>query len=156
MEDETAVSSFARFYKSHRQGAIRLAWLLTHDPAVAEDVVHDAFTALFHRFDAVDNHAAYLRRSVVNSVYERTRRSGRESRRLALVAATEPVEVDGPTGGLIDAIAHLPLQQRTVIVLRYWSDLDHAAIADAMDARIGTVRSLLSRATAQLRTEIQP
>lgn len=57
--------------------------------------------------------------------------------------------MDGPTGGLIDVIARLPLQQRTVIVLRYWSDLDHAAIADAMDARVGTVRSLLSRARAE-------
>ncbi len=155
-DEGVSTSSFAGFYESHREGAIRLAWLLTHDPAAAEDVVHDAFTALFHRFESVDNHAAYLRRSVVNAVYERTRRSGRETRRMALVATTEPVEVDGPTGGLIDAIARLPLQQRTVIVLRYWSDLDHAAIADAMDTRVGTVRSLLSRATAQLRTEIQP
>ena len=150
-----ALSSFAAFYESERERAIRLAWLLTHDPVVAEDVMQDAFTALFHRLDQLDNPAAYLRRSVINAVYERNRRSGREARRLAIVADAAPSDVDGPTGGLVDAIAALPLQQRTVVVLRYWSDLDHAAIADAMDMPVGTVRSLLSRATAQLRKEIE-
>lgn len=151
-----ALSSFAGFYESERERAVRLAWLLTHDPVVAEDVVQDVFTALFHRFDQLDNPAAYLRRSVINAVYERNRRSGREARRLALAAGAAPTDVDGPTGGLIDAVAALPLQQRTVVVLRYWSDLDHATIADAMDVPVGTVRSLLSRATAQLRKEIEP
>jgi DNA-directed RNA polymerase specialized sigma24 family protein len=154
--EELALSSFAEFYESERLRAIRLAWLLTHDSAVAEDVVQDAFTALFHRFSEVDQPAAYLRRSIINGVNERGRRTGREARRLALVTSAAPVEVDGPTGGLVDAIANLSLPQRTVVVLRYWADLDHAAIADAMGVRVGTVRSLLSRATAQLRKEIEP
>ena len=148
--------SFADFYDRERAGAIRLAWLLTHDAATAEDVVQDAFTAVFHRFEAIDNPAAYLRRVVINGVYERARRAGREARRLEVIGRELPITLDGPTGGLIDAIAQLPANQRTVVVLRYWSDLDHRAIADAMGVRPGTVRSLLSRATTQLRKEITP
>ena len=154
--EESAVSSFAHFYEDERDGAIRLAWLLTHNASVAEDVVQDAFTSVFRRFDTIDNPTAYLRRVVVNGVYPRTRRTGRETRRLHLAAGELPTSVDGPTGGLADAIAQLPLNQRTVIVLRYWADLDHHAIAAAMDSRPGTVRSLLSRATAQLRKDITP
>ena len=149
------MESFTRFFETERSGAIRLAWLLTHDAALAEDVVQDAFTALFSRFDRVEHPSAYLRRSVVNGVYERSRRTARERRRLMLVAASEPPSIDGPSGGLVDAIARLPLNQRTAIVLRYWGDLDDRTIADAMGMRPGTVRSLLSRATAQLRKDVE-
>jgi RNA polymerase sigma factor (sigma-70 family) len=156
LQEGPAVSTFADFYEHERGGAIRLAWLLTHDANAAEDIVQDAFTAVFHRFATIDNPAAYLRRVVVNGVYARSRRTGRETRRLHHVAHDQPTSIDGPTGGLLDAIAQLPLNQRTVIVLRYWADLDHHAIAEAMDSRPGTVRSLLSRATAQLRKDITP
>ncbi len=155
-EEGSALSSFAQFYESERDRAIRLAWLLTNDSTVAEDVVQDAFAALFLRFAEVQQPVAYLRRSIINGARERARRTGREGRRLTLVMGAAPRHVDGPTGGLIDAVASLSLPQRTVVVLRYWADLDHAAIADAMGVPVGTVRSLLSRATSQLRKEIEP
>ena len=150
------MESFARFFEAERVGAIRLAWLLTHDADVAEDVVQDAFASVYNRFDKIDSPRAYLRRAVVNGVYERSRRALREQRRLTLVGRTAPQWIDGPSGGLIDAIARLPLNQRTAIVLRYWRDLDDKTIADTMGVRRGTVRSLLSRGTAQLRKEIEP
>lgn len=150
------MESFTRFFEAERVSAIRLAWLLTHDAALAEDVVQDAFAAVYNRFDTIDHPAAYLRRAVINGVYERSRRAGREQRRLTLVGRTMAQWIDGPSGGLIDAIARLPLNQRTAIVLRYWRDLDDQTIAGAMGIRRGTVRSLLSRGTAQLRKEIEP
>jgi DNA-directed RNA polymerase specialized sigma24 family protein len=154
--EELAMTTFADFYAHERTPAIRLAWLLTHDGSIAEDLVQDAFTRVFHRFDTLDHPSAYLRRAVVNGVYERTRRQGRENRRLELVGHDTPTTIDGPTGGLADAISQLPLNQRTAVVLRFWADLDHHAIAEAMDVRPGTVRSLLSRATTQLRKDITP
>jgi DNA-directed RNA polymerase specialized sigma24 family protein len=154
--EELAMTTFADFYEQERTKAIRLAWLLTHDGSTAEDVVQDAFTRVFHRFDTLDHPAAYLRRVIVNGVYERSRRDGRERRRIEFAGRDMPTSVDGPTGGLIDAIAQLPLNQRTAVVLRYWADLDHHAVAEAMNVRPGTVRSLLSRATAQLRKDISP
>jgi RNA polymerase sigma factor (sigma-70 family) len=71
-----------------------------------------------------------------------------------LAEAGRPVSVDGPTGGLADVIARLPLSERTVVVLRYWADLDHDSIGRAMGLRPSSVRSLLTRATARLRKEI--
>ena len=100
--------------------------------------------------------AAYLRRSVINGVYERTRKRQREQRRNGLVIAGELTTVDGPTGGVLDAVAGLPLNQRTAVVLRYWAGLRDREIADAMGIRPGTARSLLSRATNQLRKDLQP
>lgn len=149
------MESFTRFFEVERARAVGLAWLLTHDATLAEDVVQDAFTAVFNRFDQIEQPAAYLRRAVVNGVYERSRKTARERRRLMLVANSAPMSVDGPSGGLVDAIACLPLNQRTAIVLRYWGDLDDQAIGHAMGLRPGSVRSLLSRGTAQLRKEIR-
>ena len=37
---------FSDFYREAYPGAVRLAWLLTHDHAAAEDVVQDAFVRL--------------------------------------------------------------------------------------------------------------
>ncbi len=152
--EEAARGSFAHFYEQERQSATRLAWLLTHHVSTAEDVTQDAFTAVFARFDRLDNPAAYLRKVIVNAVYERSRRGGRERRRLALVHRDAVTSIDGPTGGLADAIARLPLNQRTAIVLRYWADLDHQAIGDAMGIRPSSVRSLCTRATTQLRKDL--
>lgn len=149
---------FAVFYAAERQRAVGLAWLLTRDASAAEDVAHDAFASVFHRFVHLDDPAAYLRRSIVNSVYQRHRGAGREARRLTLIAAALPTTIELATDDsnrvLVDAIAALPLDQRTVVVLRYWSDLDHNSIADVMGVRPGTVRSLLSRATSRLRKDL--
>jgi RNA polymerase sigma factor (sigma-70 family) len=62
--------------------------------------------------------------------------------------------VSGPTGGVADVIAGLPIDQRTAVVLRYWGGLRDHEIADAMGIRPGTARSHLSRATARLREEL--
>jgi DNA-directed RNA polymerase specialized sigma24 family protein len=150
------VGAFEAFYRERRVEAVRLAWLLTHDAAAAEDVAQDAFAAVFAVFERVDSPAAYLRRSVINGVYERTRRRQREQRRNGLMIAGELAAVDGPTGGVLDAVAALPLNQRTAVVLRFWAGLRDHEIADAMGIRPGTARSLLSRATTHLRKDLLP
>ncbi len=156
VDDDRGVSAFETFYRERREEAVRLAWLLTHDAAAAEDVAHDAFTATYAVFDSVDAPAAYLRRCVLNGVYERTRRREREQRRNGLVIAGERPSTDGPTGGVLDAVAHLSIEQRTAVVLRYWAGLRDHEIAEAMGIRPGTARSLLSRATARLRKDLLP
>ncbi len=146
--------AFSAFYNEHCVSASRLAWLLTHDRSSCEDISHEAFALVLPRFASLDDPAAYLRRVIINRVAERNRRSSRERLRIDFITAGQPLVEDGPTGGLIDAISVLPMNQRTAVVLRYWVDLNHIQIADAMGIRPGTVRSLLSRATATLRKDI--
>jgi DNA-directed RNA polymerase specialized sigma24 family protein len=152
--EATVEQRFAEFYRSEQPGAIRLAWLLTHDQSLCDDIVQDAFTAVYRRFVELDRPAAYLRTTLVNAVRQRARTSKREEGRLRIVHAGSPTATDGPTGGLADAIGRLTLPQRTAIVLRYWAALPDAEIAAILGVRPATVRSLLHRGTTHLRKEI--
>ena len=145
---------FTRYYRESYPGAVRLAWLLTHDHAAAEDIVQDAFARLHSRLATIEHRTGYLRTAIVNGCRDRARSAGRADerwRRVRLVA--ELSSTDQPSE-LLDAVARLPYKQRAVLVLRYWADLPEAEIAEIVDVRPGTVRSITSRALARLRKEL--
>ena len=56
----------------------------------------------------------------------------------------------GLMGEVLAALKQLPDRQREVLVLRYWSDLSEAQIAEALGISRGTVKSTASRALAAL------
>ena len=145
-------------YHAHRLAMVRLAVLLVDDLATAEDVVQDAFAALHQRWDRLnDINAAlgYLRVSVVNAARSvlRRRRTARlypaprdpdqESAEAEAMLAAEHEEV-------VAAVRRLPRRQREVLVLRYWSDLSEAEIAETLGVSRGTVKSTASRGLAAL------
>ncbi len=145
---------FAAFFVAERPAALRLAWLLTHDRACADDLVQEAFTAIMVRFNGLERPAAYFRTTLVNLVHERHRRSEREQRRHRLETAARATAVAAPSDPMIDVIATLPMAQRTAVVLRYWCDLPDDEIAAALSVRPATVRSLIHRALKRLAKEI--
>ncbi|MEU2288342.1 sigma-70 family RNA polymerase sigma factor [Streptomyces sp. NPDC013178] len=142
-------------YHAQRLAMVRLAVLLVDDLATAEDVVQDAFTALYRRhgehITGVDNALGYLRTSVVNASHSVLRR-----RRTAR-AWTPPAEVDVPSAEeyvvlkeahreVLAALSQLSPRRREVLVLRYWADLSEAEIAATLGISRGTVKSAASRA----------
>ncbi len=53
------------------------------------------------------------------------------------------------------ALSRLPERQRTAVFLRYYADLDYAAIAEALGISPGTVGATLNAAHAALRTRLE-
>jgi RNA polymerase sigma factor (sigma-70 family) len=53
------------------------------------------------------------------------------------------------------ALALLPERQRLAVFLRYYADLDYAAIGEALGIRTGTVSATLNAAHAALRGRIE-
>jgi RNA polymerase sigma-70 factor (sigma-E family) len=165
--ENTHVSSsdggrLADLYSRHAAEGIRLAYMLTGDRQLAEDLVQDAFVKLAgHLVHLRDPGAfdAYLRRTIVNLSNSYFRRKRTERAYLARTA-TEPV---GPTGlpdvgrrdELWSRLQSLPARQRTAIVLRIYEDLPEARVADILGCRPGTVRSLVSRGLAELRIHVR-
>jgi RNA polymerase sigma-70 factor (sigma-E family) len=146
--------SFESFYRHHYPSSARLAYLLTGNATIAEDLVQDAFTAIHGKFAGLDQPSAYLRTTLVNMSRRAHRSRSREETRLRLVGAADTT-VELEPDEIVDVLQRLPEQQRTLLVLRYWGDLTEGEIADVMGCRPGTVKSRSARALAALRKELQ-
>ena len=144
-------STFAAFYTERHVATVRQVALMVGSVAVAEDIAHDAFVQLYHRWDIVENHGGYLYRCVSNAALRHLKLGQRQSAELVDRAAPTPaiefVEVAEALGRLTD-------QQRIAVVLKYYGDLTEEQIAEAMGSRPGSVGPLLTRARAALREEL--
>lgn len=145
-------------YERYKTMAYSIAYRITNDATLAEDVVQDAFLALQRRWSAVDPAAAagYLRTSVVNGVRSLHRRRAVARRHLHAVRTEDEPPADAALlltedqREVVAALRTLPRRQREVLVLRYWSELSEAEIADVLGVARGTVKSSASRALASL------
>ncbi|MBU1866279.1 MAG: sigma-70 family RNA polymerase sigma factor [Actinobacteria bacterium] len=145
------VLDFEAVYRQEQLRLVRLAHLITGSNGVAEELVHDAFIAAYRHWDEIADPAGYLYRSVVNRSRSLLRRRAVESRHrpdpLSVVLPPEIEEVWG-------ALCRIPARRRTALVLRYYEDLSIAQIAELMNARPSTVRSLIHRGQESLRKEL--
>jgi RNA polymerase sigma-70 factor (sigma-E family) len=137
---------------------LRLAYQLTHDRSTAEDVVQEALVSIYRAWrrtvPTVENAEAYARRTVVNEFLRRRRlRSSTEIVTDAVPEVATPDFADAVVDRdeLWRVLGTLPRRQRAVLVLRYYEELPDAQIADAIDAKEATVRSLAMRGLAALR-----
>jgi DNA-directed RNA polymerase specialized sigma24 family protein len=141
---------FDAFYHREFAGLVRLAMVLVDSQEQAEEVVQDAFAALYLRYRLVSTPLPYVRASVLNGSRRVLRR-----RRLARRHPAQ-LQDDGVLvyNHVIDAVRRLPARQRAAVVLRYELQLTDAEIAETLKVPIGTVKSTLHRAIAQLRQEV--
>ncbi|MFE2940510.1 SigE family RNA polymerase sigma factor [Streptomyces sp. NPDC059255] len=151
-------------YHHRRLQLVRLALLLVDDLPTAEDVVQDAFAALFRRYGerltGLDDPEAYLRTCVVNAARSvlrrrRTVRAHVPEREGHAPAAEEYVLLHEEHREVLEALRSLTRRQREVLVLRYWSHLTEAQIADALGVSRGTVKSTASRALDALGRKLE-
>jgi RNA polymerase sigma-70 factor, ECF subfamily len=145
--------------------AMRVAYLITHDESLAEDVVQETFVSLFHKidqFDAARPFEPYLLRSVTNAALNSLRRvklqvpldggPGQVEQLLAQAASVES-EVDQHllNQKIIKTLAKLEPRQRAMVIQRYYLEMSEKEMAAALDAPPGTVKWILSNARARLR-----
>jgi RNA polymerase sigma-70 factor (ECF subfamily) len=127
---------------------------LTGDLADAEDAVQEAFVkALGQRgsFAKLDNPEAWLRTVALNHVRNRWRHLDVVRRLRAKVPGPTPAGQVGPEHvAIVDALAKLDLDQRTVVVLHYLADRSIADIAAELGLPEGTIKTRLARSRALL------
>lgn len=143
---------FEDLFAAERVPMTRLAFLLVGSEAVAEEVVQDAFAQVYRRWSRLDRPGGYLRTCVVNGA----RRSQRRRRRDLEVVhdRRDPARLEARE--LLDVLGRLRPSWRAVVVLRFYDDMTQDEIALTLGMRVGTVKSTLHRALAQLREEITP
>ncbi len=145
-------------YAEHHLRLFRLAYLLSGDRWLAEDLAQEAFVRAAGKLKdlAEDEWGPYLRTVVMNL----WRRSVR--RRLLEQRSRGPSASDWYTPSGVEErdeawnlILRLPPRQRACLVLRYYEDLADHEIATVLGCSIGTVKSQSSRALAKLRKEVE-
>jgi RNA polymerase sigma-70 factor (ECF subfamily) len=155
--------------------AYNLALSMVKNTADAEEVVQEGFLNAFRalpRFKHGSSFGTWLYRIITNAALVRLRKSARE---VFLDGADEdaPKKIppglidwtDTPLDDLInqetrrlmdDAIAALPLDQRTVFVLRDVDGVSAGEVAEILDLSVPAVKSRLHRARVQLRDQLAP
>jgi RNA polymerase sigma-70 factor (sigma-E family) len=156
--DEAGVSPLAEIYERSAPAGFRLAYLLTGDRALAEDLVQEAFLRFVGRLHHLRDPGAfdaYLRRTIVNLSKNVFRRRAVE--RSYLERRSAELREDHTDRDVIayesmrTALLSLPQRQRAAIVLRYYEDLHESEIAYVLRCRPATVRSLVARGLEALR-----
>lgn len=153
--------SLAELYVAYAPDGIRLAYLLTGDRALAEDLVQDAFVRLVGRLRHLREPSAfwtYLRRTIVNLATSHFRHRRVERAYLDRVAAAPAADTnsnDDLDESMHRVLLGLPQRQRAAIVLRFYEDLSDVQTAAVLECSPGTVRSLVSRGMQTLREGLE-
>lgn len=160
---DPASDSFEAVWREHRSTLWRVAWLIVGDRDQADDVVSAAFARSLKGWGEreIANPLAYLRRAVVNEASDGFRRLGRDrrwlTRRTGEGRGTRDVDAHVSEGtDLAAALRRLPVEQRSVIVLRFWGDLSEREVAETLGISAGTVKSRTHRALRALATDLGP
>ena len=151
-------AEFAAFAARGGGELLGFAFLLTGNRHDAEDLVQQALlrTAVRWRV-ARQSPAGYSRTVVLNLVRDRWRAQQRRRAETLSPDLTDlPSAVDGAAmvldrQMLLAACRVLPLQQRAVLVLRFWEDRSVEETAAVLGCTAGTVKSQTHRALARLR-----
>lgn len=148
--------------------AYRIAYLMTRDRALAEDLTQDAFLAAWKglgRFDLALPFKPWLLRIVVNTCRSHARRKALPALPLDEVEERQAPSPD-PTPERLAvasdshraigrAIAALDQEARQAVLLRYAAGLTVPEIAAVLAWPEGTVKSRLHRALGRLRAELE-
>jgi RNA polymerase sigma-70 factor (sigma-E family) len=154
--------SFADQYRAESASVARLAYLLTGDRELAEDLMQEAFLRVGSRLRHVapETFGPYVRRTVVNLVRSHFRHAAVQRKHAAAIDSDRGIRQRGTEAGVTDTetrdelwrmLQRLPERQRESIVCRFYLDLSEAQTADALGLSIGTVKSSTSRGLAAMR-----
>ena len=154
-------ASFEEYVVTRGPTLLRFAYLLCGDRHLAEDLVQEVLVRAHRRWARIeiDEPSAYLRTAIVRAHLSwRRRRSSSEQ-----VSADLPEPAAGPDFAERQAVrdelwtllATLPKAQRTVLVLRYFEDLDVRQTAAVLGCKESTARVHAARGLAALRRDIR-
>jgi RNA polymerase sigma factor (sigma-70 family) len=161
-------AAFDDLYRRYGPPAYGLAYRLTGQQILAQDVVHDAFMALWRAPEAYDPARGAFRTFFLSLVHHRAvdtvRREERLRKRQERASNLEPVHDEDVADDVVDAaflgdrrlevraaLQTLPPEQRQVLELAYFRGMTQVQIAEKVGIPIGTVKTRTLAAMKKLR-----
>ena len=155
-------AAFASLVHAETPAAYRLALSIVRSPAEAEDAVQEAFLRAWRdigKLRETESWPAWFRRLTVRSALDQTRRRPRV-REVDLELATDipGVEVAVHPADRLELVAafdRLSPDDRAILALRFYADLEIPDAAAALGIPLGTAKSRLHRALGRLREQLE-
>ena len=164
-------SAFEELYRRYAPAAYGLAYRLTGQQMIAQDVVHESYLALWRAPEAYDPARGPFRTFFLSLVHHRAvdtiRREERMRRRNERASNLEPVAGEDVAEDVVDrahlsvrrgevreALATLPPDQRRVLEMAYFDGLTQVAIAERLGIPLGTVKTRTLAAMQKLRAAL--
>lgn len=161
-------ASLAALYDRHHLFAFGIALRVVNDRGRAEDIVQDAFLAIWRRaasfIEARGSAKTWLASIVRNRAIDviRARRESDADDEAVLLAMRDP----GPSvveqvasrleaATVRDAVGQLPIEQRRAIEMAYFAGRSHSEIAEVTGLPLGTVKSRVRLAMQRLRGHLR-
>jgi len=150
--------AFRGLFRRYGPSAVALARRISRQPFLAEEIVQEAFLAVWRNPAAYDEGRGSVRSWLMGMVHHRAvdavRREEAQRRRAEDVAGSSAEEVEDPAEQVIEevdlpqerravraALGELPEEQRRVIELMYFDGLSQSKIAERLSLPLGTVKS---------------
>ncbi len=161
------IAALGALVERYQTRSLRAAYLVTHDLAMAEDVVSAAFLRVFERADRYNPNqfGPWFYRIVVNDAIKAVQRRDRtttmdqveHARRLGASIDPEKTAVlNDERRAVRDALAQLTPSQRGAVVMRYFLELSESEMVERTGRTRGTVKRHLHDARARLKRLLQP
>lgn len=152
-------AAFEQLYRDHAPALFTLAVRLTGDRAAAEDIVQDAFLRMLGFLSGLRTDAPlrpWLKRVASNLAIDRIRREHRytDDERLWNLEATDAPQADAVDAGAL--LRRLPPMARTLVWLHEVEGWSHTELAKRFGHSESWSKSILSRALARLRDDLDP
>jgi RNA polymerase sigma factor (sigma-70 family) len=161
-------SAFEELYRRYGNGAYGLALRVTAQDALAQEVVQDAFLALWRAPEAYDPSRGAFRTFFLSLVHHRAvdavRREQRLRARTERASNLEPVDGEDVANEVVEgayldlrrrevraALQTLPPEQREVLEMAYFGGKTQVTIAEELGIPVGTVKTRTLAAMRKLR-----
>jgi RNA polymerase sigma-70 factor (ECF subfamily) len=159
-ERDAALPSFPEALDAHKAMVFSIGWHFLRDRVAAEELAQDVFLQLYRNWGAMkspDHLVFWLRKVTSHRAIDLVRR--RKIRpELSLEETAEPTVLERVQDSLLSSylermVASLPEKQRMAIVLRYQEDMDPNEIAEVLEMKVSSVKTLISRGLELLRAK---
>lgn len=161
------VPSWESIVREHSARVYRLAYRLTGNPHEAEDLTQEVFVRVFRSLHTYtpDNFPGWLHRITTNLFLDKARRRSRlrfdalGDDAVERLVGSAPASDRDVTDAMFDAdielaLRELPEEFRAAVVLCDVEGLSYDEIAEALDIKLGTVRSRIHRGRRLLRSAL--
>ena len=160
------IAALGTLVERYQTRSLRAAYLVTHDLAMAEDVVSAAFLRVFERADRYNPNrfGPWFYRIVVNDAIKAVQRRDRTTTIDHVEDARRPGDSTDPVTSSVlneerravrDALTQLTPSQRGAVVMRYFLDLSESEMVERTGRTRGTVKRHLHDARARLKRLLQ-